>query len=1357
MTGEVQRALRVRPWQAAIGIAILAVVVFAGLYLTSARFNNYVRGRLVAQLETLTGGRVELGKVEWNLSKLYLVAHDLTIHGLEGPNEAPYVQAERVALRLKILSLAGREIGLQYFEVDRPVIHLIVHSDGTTNQPIPKAVQGRSLPAAQPLFAMRLDRAEIRHGVLIVNDVRVPLDVGADNLQADLAYIAGTDRYDGSFSAGGIRLAYGDYRPFDVTIAVAFSLGHNQLDLKSVKLTSGKSSVDASGQIVDFHQPRVSLKYVSRFDLAQVAEITKLSQLRGGVVDFNGSSTFAAGDFTSAGTARIQKLEYRDPAIRVPDLDGGAEFKSEHDVLTVPHLFVHALGGSMTGSAEIRNWTGALKPGARAGIVSPAADASAHLQLSQLSVSRIATAISTSTMPADKLQPVGLASGTLDLTFRGSPAHAHARFDVQVTPVQATARELPVSATIRGSYAIDTLALELAELNATARSLALEASGTMARNNNLRVALRVGNLRDLDSLLAELTPSNRLPDGVAGRATFIGSLTGTVAAPQLAGQMSLADFTLPVPLKQLGSHPPTSAKGGQMWGTTTQPAAPARLAHFDSFTADVQYSPNQVALNHARLHRGPEEITFTFSAALDNGTLSTRLPMALRAHIRNFQANDLQGILGFDSGLTGITNASVRVAGSLDEPVGSGQVRITNATYDGEPFQSISADVVFANQEAQLANVLITHNGARITGTAAYNLKTTAMRFSVQGSNFNLAQFKQLQFPRVAVGGMLNFDARGSGTTSAPVINADLNLRDVVLNRERMGNLEAKAVTSGEVMRITARSSFPAAEFGLDGTVNMRGDFPADLALRFTRLDVDAVLHEFLQGRITGHSSMTGTIALAGPLRTPRLLTVNGDISQFVAEMENLRVHNDGPLRFKVVNQALTLEQFRLAGEENTEMSASGTITLTGARTLDLRAEGNVRLTLLQVLYPDLHTAGRVRFNITATGTMGRPILLGQVMLSNGSITHINFPNGLSDMNGTLVFSQDRMQIQSLTASTGGGTLTFGGFVSYASALTFNLSAQGRTIRLRYPQGISTVLDCDLRLSGTSDNSTLAGTATVTRFGMTPQFDLALAIQRARQVPEAPSSRSWLTNMRMAVHVVSTPELQVQTSLARLTGDVDLNIRGTATRPILLGRVNITEGRITLNGTDFQLERGDVSFNNPVRIEPVLDVEATTRVREYDITLGFHGPLDRLSTTYRSDPPLPTSDIIALLAFGRTREESVMATEANPAFTESASNAILGQALSSATSTRMQRLFGVSRIKISPEVAPTEALDPNARVTIEQQVSKDFTVTYVTDLSHSAQQIIQIEYNYSKQLSILATRDQYGVLSFDVRIKRRRR
>ena len=118
-----------------------------------------------------------------------------------------------------------------------------------------------------------------------------------------------------------------------------------------------------------------------------------------------------------------------------------------------------------------------------------------------------------------------------------------------------------------------------------------------------------------------------------------------------------------------------------------------------------------------------------------------------------------------------------------------------------------------------------------------------------------------------------------------------------------------------------------------------------------------------------------------------------------------------------------------------------------------------------------------------------------------------------------------------------------------------------------------------------------------------------------------------------------------------------------------------------------------------------------------------------------------------------------MASAAQPTYSESASNAILGQALNSAVSSRVQRLFGVSRIKISPELGGGQT-DPNAQVTIEQQVSKNFTVTYITDLTHTStgnQQFIQVEYNYSRNLSIIGSRDQYGVVSFDVRIRQRKK
>ena len=170
------------------------------------------------------------------------------------------------------------------------------------------------------------------------------------------------------------------------------------------------------------------------------------------------------------------------------------------------------------------------------------------------------------------------------------------------------------------------------------------------------------------------------------------------------------------------------------------------------------------------------------------------------------------------------------------------------------------------------------------------------------------------------------------------------------------------------------------------------------------------------------------------------------------------------------------------------------------------------------------------------------------------------------------------------------------------------------------------------------------------------------------------------------MRIVSAPELTVQTSLAKLSGDADLRLRGTAMRPVLLGRINIAEGDINLNGTKYHLDRGDVTFANPVRIDPILDMEATTRVRDFDITIGLHGTMEKLTTTYRSDPPLSSDDIIALLAFGRTQEESYAAAGRTTSLGEGAGSLVLGQAINQTVSNRVSKLFGVSSIRINPSV-----------------------------------------------------------------------
>ena len=252
-------------------------------------------------------------------------------------------------------------------------------------------------------------------------------------------------------------------------------------------------------------------------------------------------------------------------------------------------------------------------------------------------------------------------------------------------------------------------------------------------------------------------------------------------------------------------------------------------------------------------------------------------------------------------------------------------------------------------------------------------------------------------------------------------------------------------------------------------------------------------------------------------------------------------------------------------------------------------------------------------------------------------------------------------------------------------------------------------------------------------------------------------TNSPLYNVKLDVVVHTAPELQMKTAVARLSGDADLRLRGSVARPSVLGRADILEGEATFNGIKFRLERGDITFSNPVAIEPQLNMEATTHVRNYDLDVMVTGTPDRLNVNYRSEPPLPKSDIIALLALGRTTEESTQLQQQSglTAFNEQASALIINQAINQTVSSRLQKLFGVSRIKIDPQGLVTET-NPTARgpqVTIEQQFANNVSLTYSTNVSQSSQQIIQGEYYFTRNISAVGTRDQNGVVSFDVQVR----
>ncbi|HEX6893901.1 MAG TPA: translocation/assembly module TamB domain-containing protein, partial [Bryobacteraceae bacterium] len=219
--------------------------------------------------------------------------------------------------------------------------------------------------------------------------------------------------------------------------------------------------------------------------------------------------------------------------------------------------------------------------------------------------------------------------------------------------------------------------------------------------------------------------------------------------------------------------------------------------------------------------------------------------------------------------------------------------------------------------------------------------------------------------------------------------------------------------------------------------------------------------------------------------------------------------------------------------------------------------------------------------------------------------------------------------------------------------------------------------------------------------------------------------------------------------------DVNLRLRGTPDRPILLGTISVSSGQVEFFGNKYSINRGDIRFLNPARIEPVLDMDLETQVRGITVDVSFSGPLNKLNFSYHSDPPLQANDIIALLAVGRTPSTAgPLASSQTPStsYLTTGGNALLGQAIAPATG-RLQKLFGVTHLKIDPQITDVTSI-PEARLTFEQQVSQDITITYITNTAVANQQIVRVQWDLNKRWSVVSLRDENGAFSIDVLYKK---
>ncbi len=812
--------------------------------------------------------------------------------------------------------------------------------------------------------------------------------------------------------------------------------------------------------------------------------------------------------------------------------------------------------------------------------------------------------------------------------------------------------------------------------------------------------------------------------------------------------------------------------------------------NYGDLTANATTSGQSVNYNLASNFAGS-------TIRIDGVTLLTRdYPTAARASLSNLPVQRLLAVADrTDIPVKGLLSGTANISGTIGNPQGSADLTLANGTIYDDAVDRVHARVNYQPQSIDVPQLELVSGPSRVDLTAHYdhpagNLESGDLQFHLDTSSIDLARIKTLAEHQPGLSGALQVNASGAAQVRSAEprilvrdLNGNLKSMGLAFNGKNLGDLALAANTSGGRTNFTLNSGIAGASIEGHGSVQLANDYPTDAQLTFKNVTWDGVgpLLGYRAGEGRGfEAAVEGEVKVNGPLLNsqhvldPQQMRGSIQVTRFemsgapsvFRKANRIVLQNQGPIAATLDHAILKIQSARLTGSgtagAQTDFQATGTVPLNG-QAMDIALNGKVNLAILRQFDQSITSSGNIVLTAGVRGSLAKPSLTGQVELQNASFDDTDWPTGFWNAKGVIALNGDSAVIRNFTAEAGGGQISVTGSATLNNTLRFGLQAKASRVRVLVQQGLGVVASANVALSGTTDNSLISGTVTMEQVNYAAKTDLGSILSLAAPPVQSPSTPSPLfANMRLDVRVRSSSALGVQSSLAQnVQLTTDLRVRGTMAYPGVLGRVLITEGKLVFFGSTYKVNNGAIAFYNPVRIEPVLDLSLETQTQGVDVVLKVTGPIDNMKLSYTSDPPLQFQEIVNLLATGTTPTSDPTLLANSPQlqpqnFQQIGESAIVGRALADPVTNRLQRVFGVTQLKINPAFTSGSQL-PETQLSLQQQVSNNVTFTYVTGLNTANAETIQVLWTFTPQWSAEALRDYNGIFSVTLIYKRQLR
>lgn len=407
----------------------------------------------------------------------------------------------------------------------------------------------------------------------------------------------------------------------------------------------------------------------------------------------------------------------------------------------------------------------------------------------------------------------------------------------------------------------------------------------------------------------------------------------------------------------------------------------------------------------------------------------------------------------------------------------------------------------------------------------------------------------------------------------------------------------------------------------------------------------------------------------------------------------------------------------------------------------------------------DQHLSGPIVVAADFAGRVSSPQLNGVIRADSLTYDNEAYGTRLSQMAIRARFTNDRLQLDSMQAKAGDGTVQAQGYVSLAADQGYPLQIDARldNARLARSDSLGATASGTVSVTNGRDGGLIRADITI------PEARYEIIRQGAAEVPELTGIRrksdirpARITDrpappappglFRLDMRVRADNQLFVSGMGLESEWEADMRITGTSSAPIITGGLDLVRGTYSFAGKRFEVERGRVRFRGGELTDPDLDIRATTENDGVTFVINITGTGQRPQIAFTSTPALPQDEVLSRLLFG-TNPENLSATEAIQL--AAALNSLRGSGGGLNPLGKLRSATGFDRLRV---LGADEATGRGTALSAGKYLTDQIYIEVVTDARGFT--ATQLTIALSKSLSVLTQAGSFGGSNAELRYSR---